>query len=139
MVIKKYYLLLVLLLVNSAGVFAYDGGLSYIFNNQDVLFPIDKGVGVYIDETKELTITEIVKKQFQMDTDSNLNFGITDSKVWVKFQIKNQTEEENLFLMASQPSIDRISLYTLNPSGEWEIYDLGEYKPYNERFRENPN
>lgn len=139
MIIKKYYLILILLLFNSGISYASDGRIDYIFDNEQLLLGIDKGVGVYIDETKELSITDVVKKQFLIDTDSNLNFGITDSKVWIRFQIKNQTEEEDLFLMASQPSIDEISLYTQDPSGKWNGLDLGEYKPYRERFRESPN
>lgn len=139
MSIKKYYLILVLLLFNSSIGYASDGRIDYIFDNEQLLFGINKGVGVYIDETKELSITDVVKKKFLLDIDSNLNFGITDSKVWIRFQVNNQTEEENLFLMASQPSIDEISLYTQDPSGKWENLDLGEYKPYRERFRESPN
>lgn len=139
MIIKKYYLILILLFFNGGISYASDGRIDYIFDNDQLLFGINKGVGIYIDETKELSITDVVKKQFVIDADSNLNFGITDSKVWIRFQVKNQTEEEDLFIMASQPSIDRISLYTQNPSGKWDSLDLGEYKPYMERFRESPN
>ena len=140
MIIKKYYLLLILLLLNSNISYARDGIVNYIFDNNKELLGINKGVSVYIDKTRELTINEIVDKPFLLDNDSNLNYGITDYKVWIKFQIKNQTKDEDLFLMASQPSIDKISLYTRDDtSGEWKSRDLGEYKPYEDRFRESPN
>lgn len=138
MIIKKYYLFLMLLFFGHIS-YASDGMINYIFESDQSLFAIDKGVGIYIDETKELSITDVIHKQFLIDTDSNLNFGITGSRVWIKFQVENQSNEENLFLMASQPSIDLISLYTQDSLGKWQSINLGEYKSYKERFRQSPN
>lgn len=137
--IEKYYSILLFLLFYTLPGIASTEKVNYIFDNKAQLLKIDHGVAVFVDETNKLTIEDVVKQRFEMNTNEIPNFGITPNRVWVKFRILNQTDEKNLFLLVAQPSLDQITLYTTNHLGEWKELDLGEYKKYRERFIDNPN
>jgi len=139
MIIKKYFLIFLLLLISTIVCDASDHKIDYIINQKEELLKLDKGVEVYIDQTNTLSLADILHKNFEINDDQNPNFGITSGTVWIKFRILNQTTEKNLYLLVAQPSIDNIALHTLNVSGKWQSLELGEYKAYKNRFIDNPN
>jgi two-component sensor histidine kinase len=68
---------------------------------------------IFIDETSNLTFEEIKQKEFiKLDT-NYVRLGYTDSTVWVKFSIKNNSNENlKKYITLTNPMIDTIKLYT---------------------------
>ncbi len=139
MIFKKYFLIFLLLLINTIVCDASDHYVDYIINQKEELLKIDKGVGIFIDATNELPLNKVIRKKFEIIDEQNPNFGITASTVWIRFRVFNQTAVNNLSLLVAQPSIDKISLHTRDISGKWQSLELGEYKAYKKRFVDNPN
>src|SRR5690554_1323625 len=126
MIVKKYFLIFLLLLISTTVCDASDHYIDYIITQKENLLKLDKGVEVFIDPTNDLTLDEVIHERFEINDDQNPNFGITASTVWIKFRVFNQTAENNLFLLVAQPSIDNITLHTTNTSGKWQSLQLGE-------------
>lgn len=138
MIIKKCFSLLILLILSVASS-AFSQNVSYVFNKEEQLLKIDNGVAVFVDKSKQLTIRDIVKQDFNINSAKVPNFGISVDKIWMRFQVHNQTDEHDLFLLVAQSSLDRISLYTKDEYGEWEEFNLGSYKKYSDRFVDIPD
>ncbi len=131
--------LLILLFLNTAFSNGFSQDPDYIFDNKGKLLEIDNGIEVFVDESRQLEIDDIVKKNFIVNSAKTPNFGITTDKIWLRLRVHNQTNEHNLFLLVAQPSLDEICLYTKDQKGEWEKLRLGNYKAYNNRYIKIPN
>src|SRR5690554_4422888 len=138
MIFKKHFFWLVLLVFNTAFSSAFSQDVAYLYNIEEQLLKLDHGVAVFVDESRQLQIEDVVKIDFTTDSAKTLNLGISVDKFWIKFQITNHTDEPNLFLLFNQPSLDEISLYTKNQTGEWKKFTLGNYKKYSNRFIDIP-
>ncbi|WP_158795765.1 7TM diverse intracellular signaling domain-containing protein [Pedobacter sp. L105] len=139
MTLKKVFSLLFLLITATSFAFAATNAPEIIVNNSQKLLKLDKGLAIFVDKSAKLPFSSIGSQKFEITTDKVPNLGITDATIWVKFNIRNQSDDEKLFLMVEQPAIDKINLYYLNKAGAWNTISLGEYKKYSERVIDNPN
>src|SRR5690554_472770 len=104
--IKSSRFLLILLILNAAFSSVFSQDVDYIYSDTGELLEINKGIEVFIDKSKQLEINDIVKKNFIVNNAETPNFGITTDKIWMRLKIHNQTDENDLFLLIAQPSLD---------------------------------
>jgi two-component system NtrC family sensor kinase len=133
----KKLLLLFTLVFYSALSYAQDESL--IFKDQDNILKIDKGVSVFKDPSKLLTIDDVIPKKFDELNQKVPNLGITPDKIWIRFTIYNTSTAEDLMLVVAQPTIDSITLYQLDHNKLYASIRMGKYKPFHERMIDNPN
>jgi signal transduction histidine kinase len=138
MKVIKYFSLLIAFILNTSICSAFQD-VDYIFNEKEQLLKINNGVKVFVNKGKELTIEDVIQKEFVLNDSEIPNFGITVDQIWMKFKVWNQTDEKDLFLLIAQPSLDRVSFYTKNEIGAWKRFTLGNYKNYSNRFLDIPD
>ncbi len=64
----------------------------------------------------------------------NLNFGLTTSAYWLKFQIQNKQDEYKHWLLEiSYPFLDRIDLYSTEANGDYAVETTGDTFPFSNR------
>lgn len=139
MSVKKVCFLLFFLLYLVSPSFAQKSDSDIIFTHSEQLLALNNGLSIFVDQSGKTPFSAIVSKDFKKIEDKVPNLGITSATIWVKLNILNNSHTEKLFLMAEQPSIDKISLYAKDKEGKWKVTSLGEYKKYSERIIDNPN
>lgn len=101
---------------------------------------IDTGIYIFYENASVLDINDAVKAPYTRLKDGIINLGMQENGFWLRFSVKNQYKEEKLFLKIAQPIIDRLSLYyASSPGSNYIVQELGEYKPFAERFIKSPN
>ena len=64
----------------------------------------------------------------------NLNFGLTTSAYWIKFQIANEQDQyKNWLLEISYPFLDKIHLYSPDATGDYSLETTGDQFPFSNR------
>jgi len=53
-------------------------------------YPLGLHLEIFEDETRELTIEDVVDREFTPSNEKNPNLGIKTSAIWVRFRVKNQ-------------------------------------------------
>lgn len=92
----------------------------------------------YVDVGKvEVTLDQIrnIKGfQFSPMLKENMDFGFTNHNIWVRFQLKNTTNEElNYFFETARPITDVAELYIIKEDSSIIKYISGDAIPYSER------
>lgn len=139
MITKKLSLLLCLLVTFIFSSFARQTQEKIVITNSEKLLKLEKGLSIFVDNTAKMQFSTIANQKFEASKDKVPNLGITSATIWVKLDILNHSDTENLFLLVEQPSIDKVSLYFTAKNGKWRKISLGEYKKYTERIIDNPN
>ena len=68
---------------------------------------------IFIDPSSTLTLNDIKNKNFKKTNTNYLRLGYTKSTVWLKFSLKNNTNQiQNRYLTLSTPLMDSIILFT---------------------------
>ncbi|SKB98889.1 His Kinase A (phospho-acceptor) domain-containing protein [Sphingobacterium nematocida] len=72
-----------------------------------------KKVSVFQDSSNQLTISDLITNSAVFKRNDVLvpNFGISNFNNWIKFNIVNNTDENHLYLMISNATIDHATLY----------------------------
>lgn len=76
----------------------------FTYANDNQTLSCEKNTYYFEDKTKGLNFENIHKlpdKAFKKSADSTVNFGITESVIWVYFDLKNFTDEWPLFKYSS--------------------------------------
>ncbi|WP_293894256.1 hybrid sensor histidine kinase/response regulator [Flavobacterium sp.] len=64
----------------------------------------------------------------------NMDFGFTNHNIWVRFQLKNTTDEElNYFFETARPITDLAELYVIKENKQVIKYISGDAIPYDQR------
>ncbi|QNL52058.1 sensor histidine kinase [Olivibacter sp. SDN3] len=134
------FLMLNLMLLGSYGLYAQECPSAISLQSASSPLMIDTGISYYIDETKDADFESIRVEHFQRKVNKGvLNFGFTQSKVWLKFCLSNKSLRTDFFLLLQQPSLDSVILYAVDETGEVLIDSLGKYKTFYERFVRAPD
>ena len=88
--------------------------------------------GVAIDTSSNIDIEQLNQTQFEYHH-TNIDFGRTDSTVWIRINIKNQLENPNLIININNPTLDKISLFQRS-QGEWLETELGDLQEFHQRI-----
>lgn len=89
------------------------------------------------DRSGRLTIGEVVSNkapQFRKNSDSIINFGLTESAYWIRFTLFNaQNREISNYLMIPHPIIDEIRFYEPDGRGGYSMRITGDIYPFYQR------
>lgn len=110
------------------------------FNQTGKVISIGRQVSILEDSSGQLTFEAAVKSTAYKPATTNVpNLGVSNSTFWVKFIVKNESENDRLLLELDQPTIDRATLYTIEADGRITEQAEGEFKKYGERRYNNQN
>lgn len=130
--------------------------ILYLFGGIISLYPIDsvhikkdltsiligESVEFLEDKDHSKTFETIEKEQliWQKSEKENLVFGFTKSKFWIRFRLKNDTNEKQLLVLDTNFSrIDFIDFYYPDSSGKYIQIQTGDTYPFAKRDVEHYN
>ncbi|MFN3999202.1 7TM diverse intracellular signaling domain-containing protein [Algoriphagus sp.] len=90
----------------------------------------------YLIQSKELNfnIEEVLNSsEFISLENQNINFGINNDVVWLKYLLRNETENDEKYLFINNPSLDNIDLYVVNKGEISQTYKGGRLDSFSER------
>ena len=95
---------------------------------------IGESVGYHFEPSR-ISIQELLNKEvvFQKGTQRALNLGATQDYVWLKIQIKNNTNEYNYKLNFAYPIIDEITFFHPTFEGKFDSITYVENKVFERR------
>lgn len=104
------------------------------YSNTDVMSPIGgNALEVFEDKTNKLTAKEILTSaKFKPNDKVVPNFGVSESSFWLKFHIKNTSNENRLVLNLSYPNLDEAELHIIL-SDTLITTKMGKHIPYSQR------
>ncbi|MEW7278286.1 7TM diverse intracellular signaling domain-containing protein [Aquimarina sp. 2201CG1-2-11] len=77
------------------------------------------------DVTLQMGIEEAVNLDYKKSEKERINLGFTNTNVWLKFKIKNNTPEHfSKLLRIQKPLLDSVSLY-YKEHKKWKVYHTG--------------
>lgn len=110
------------------------------FTQTGKVISIGRQVSILEDSSGQLTFEAAVKSAAYKPATTNVpNLGVSNSTFWVKFIVKNESENDRLLLELDQPTIDEATLYTIEADGRTTEQAEGEFKKYSERRYNNQN
>ena len=84
-------------------------GAEIPFTGKDVM--IGRYLEIAEDPSSSYTIQDLDKLNFQKSTQDAPNFGFSSSTWWIKFTVKNDTHDKNLYLELGYPLIHSAELF----------------------------
>lgn len=117
------------------------GGFSAVA--QPVVHPVsdnlvELGPKAFIleDASLQLTFAQVAAKPdsaFRLSKQRKLNFGHTNSRIWLKFTIAN-TLPDSLFLLFMTQDADYVDLYVVSETGTVTEHHAGGLQPFKNRY-----
>ncbi|MBL7937100.1 MAG: ATPase, partial [Bacteroidia bacterium] len=108
-------------------------------NKSEVINIRSSNFEILEDKENIMTIKTVVfSKSFVINNNEIPNFGISKSAFWLKFQVKNTTEEKKLLLMLAYPNLDEVELYEISHDFKCSYTKMGKNKPFFQRNYQNP-
>lgn len=85
----------------------YDSNLSSYIGNKVLFFE---------DASNNLTIEDFLKnnKKFELNKSDVPNFGVTKSTYWLKFELINNSDCDNLVINVENPLLNYVDIYVVN-------------------------
>jgi len=111
---------------------------NFCFSQNQVVYSDSNGsllvegsfIQILEDKTNQLTSTHVLHSaQFKANNKSVPNLGISKSSFWLKFNIKNESENPVLLLNLAYPNLDEVELHQILPDTQI-VEKLGKYNPY---------
>jgi two-component system, NtrC family, sensor kinase len=102
---------------------------------------IGRHLQILLDEKDSLTIHQVLTKDDKF-TDSeaeNPNLGLTDAAIWLKFKVRNETDEPRLLLQIESPLLDFVELYSAGPDNVYSAQRAGEQYGFAARKYQSQN
>ncbi len=111
-----------------------------VYRNTDQHINIGEKTMVFEDPEDILTADEVLQQtDFRNTRYQVLNLGLSSSAFWVKFTVRNESDDLVLLLL-SQPIIDYVALYGIDSNGRAQLFsEEGEFRPYHERKYDHQN
>lgn len=115
---------------------------TLVLNNENNIYKICPFLDYYEDKSSTLTIDEILKKTLSDDFIENkknfLNFHYTKSTIWLRFKIKNNSNDNSSYIIESlYPFISSLELYSVDGNDNFKIQKNGLKIPFNQREIKN--
>ncbi|SFD28787.1 LytTr DNA-binding domain-containing protein [Spirosoma endophyticum] len=88
------------------------------------------------DPTLQLTFADIASypdSKFRPSQQEKLNFGHTNSRIWLKFRLEN-TLPDPLFLLFMTQDVDYVDLYVVSETGAVTQQQSGVLRPFENRY-----
>jgi signal transduction histidine kinase len=101
---------------------------------------IGNSVQILEDKTNSLKINDVTNSSYFFPSTQRVpNLGISSSSFWLKFKIKNSSDQEDLLIELANPLLDEIEFYTLLPNGNYDVMKVGEYQVFSLREYNHPS
>lgn len=128
----KYILFLCFINLNS-----YANLIEYKQDSE--VISISPSLSIYEDKNGALEINDIINKNF-LKSDQNVpNLGISNSTLWIHFEIKNSSLTNQLLLNLALPSLDYVELFYLDSTNNYCSILIKETLPINNRKYKDPD
>lgn len=115
-------------------------------SNLDVFFDntrhlnIKNSIELFTDSSSKAPFSEIVSSAKFNKYDLNvINLGVTPYTHWVRFRIKNDSDEEHLIIELDNSLIDKVEFYKQLSATEWDVEETGEEIKINDRKFKDQN
>jgi two-component system NtrC family sensor kinase len=106
----------------------------FVFKNEKSIGQIS-GLYYYKDTGSKLSADEVLRNgSFILNTQPVTNLGVTNSAVWIKIRIRNETAQSNLVFGISYPILDEVDLYEIKENKTTFIGKMGDQLPYSQRI-----
>lgn len=129
MTLNLYRTLLSAFLLMLVTVAAHAG--EVVFRGDDIT--IGKEVAVFDDSSSSMPLSDVINSaKFKPSREDAPNFGLSNSTFWIKLTLKNETNDENIFLELGYPRIEYCTLYTLS-DGRFLPETISWNNPFNKR------
>lgn len=116
---------------------------AVILNNEIVELPLAAHLQILKDTEGTLQINELLQPPHNWKFVSNEKRiptgGLADAVYWLRFTVTDQSTEQQWLLELANPSIDKATLYSPEPSGEFSTVSLGKAISESERAYRHPN
>ncbi len=110
------------------------------FKNENSVIAFGKDVGIFNDLTNKLELQEVrIKSDFEFKSEATPNLGISSSTHWIRFKIKNESDNPRLLLRLEYPIIDEIEFYSPNKDSLFSKTISGELAGFKSREIDNQN
>tara|TARA_B100000508_G_scaffold141096_1_gene146889 strand:+ start:127239 stop:129344 length:2106 start_codon:yes stop_codon:yes gene_type:complete len=117
-----------------------DNGFVINKKNLDKNKTIGKHIQFYEDVYSRYDINSIQDIDFKDSHSDVPNFGMTNSTIWLRIILKNNSDESSFLLNLSQPLLDQVTLYSpLRKSKGYNVSKTGESLPFNHRKYDDPS
>lgn len=138
---KSFFLLrfIIYLFIIWSSAFQLFAAPLVVFSDKNTKLSIGDKIMILEDPENSFTLNEVISNtNFKVFPNTVPNLGTTNSAFWIKVEIKNESNIENLLLELSQPNLDLVEFF--DPS---DIHRLsrktGEGLPFNTREYQEPN
>jgi hypothetical protein len=91
---------------------------------------------ILADSTLQLTFADVAAypdSKFRPSRQEKLNFGHTNSRIWLKFHLEN-TLSDPLFLLFMTQDVDYVDLYVVSETGAVTQQHSGVLRPFESRY-----
>lgn len=109
-----------------------------IFDSETDKYNVHNNMEILEDTTGNLTIQDVksmnYSDKFKKNSGGIPSYGYKSSVYWLKFEIENISEIENLILEFPYAPHDSIVVYEMKESG-YKVYEGGDLLPFNKRVR----
>jgi diguanylate cyclase len=110
----------------------------FILSNETGSVPISGHAEYYLEKEGTLTLEDVLSKEYTHQKE-DLNFGLTDSAVWLRFSTKNQSSEENWILEFNIHKFYTVEVYTgIDDNQLFLTHSYSYTRPFNEREIKEP-
>ncbi|MCB0401141.1 MAG: GHKL domain-containing protein [Flavobacteriales bacterium] len=113
-------------------------GNTIEFNDHTDLVLIGGKLSIFEDPQDTFKLQSVMDQLFVPASSPVPNLGISKSAFWIKFNVENKSQYEDLLLEVSLPFIDYIEFYSRENSS-FRVVRAGEIFPFQNRKYNDPN
>ncbi|MBK8395228.1 MAG: hypothetical protein IPL26_08280 [Leptospiraceae bacterium] len=109
----------------------------------DKVYDVTPNADIYEDEEGNLSFEEVTQKNFKPSNSNSYNFGLTNSTIWMRFQVKNQNSflNDDWIFFVEYPQLDVVNFYfPVDNEAEENRYiekEGGDHFPFSRRSIES--
>ena len=98
-------------------------------------YPLGLHLEIFEDQTRELTIEDVVDREFTPSNKKLPNLGVKTSAIWVRFRVKNQASlTQKWILTLNDARIGTVDFYSSEAEKKgFKIIKTGRFLPFNTR------
>ena len=112
--------------------------LPLVYSDEQMLQPLSGYLYILEDAAGTCQPGQMLTRPgFRLSSEAVPNLSISNSAFWIKFQVQNQSQSEQLLLKLAQPNIDNVVFYHLLTDGTWAAEKTGLMYPYRPRAHDS--
>ncbi|NEN92407.1 MAG: hypothetical protein F6K48_27310, partial [Okeania sp. SIO3H1] len=129
------------LLISASKIYAQNNqNLKYInhpviLTDEKTEYPLGLHLEIFEDQTRELTIEDVVDREFTPSNQKVPNLGVKTSAIWVRFRVKNQANlTQKWILSLNESRIGTVDFYFYQGEKKgFKIIKTGRFLPFSTR------